>query len=416
VPFPTKTNIREIFISAKFYFYIFPILLVALYIPYYASQPQVDFAVFWTAGQNWNEGRNPYELQNQSNPGHAYLNAPSALFLFSTFARLDLDVAAILFRTISALLGLLLCFIIQRKMAIPVLFTIPVLIFSVPFRVTIGSGQVGLVVSLAFFLLFLLEHKSMKLDFLLKIFLGVVVLSLKPYMFLGYFFFLLFRKSFYQILLTPSVFLFVNFLMSPDFFFIREWLVNIQTAGSFTLSEANNSSILALTNRLTGSFALALFSYLALNIFLIYKLWRIISQTKTAIFYTAILAIELSPYVHHQDYLLPLFGFFVISNQFSGRISKVLSIWLGVGLQFNSFLIQALIESYRTIISWGEKLARYSLFFLTIGGFTAYQWSLGNLERAFALYDTTYQAWVLALIVIQIYATKRAARSDLPPQ
>ena len=137
-----------------------------------------------------------------------------------------------------------------------------------------------------------------------------------------------------------------------------------------------------------------------------------IAQTKIAIFYTTILAIELSPYVHHQDYLLPLFGFFIISIEFGSKVSKVLSIWLGVGLQFNSLVIQALIELYRTIVSWPEKVFGYSLLFLAIGGLIAYQWSLGNLEWAFVLYDATYQLWVLSLIAIQIAVSRKASGSD----
>lgn len=409
---PIRTSLLKRFIQTKFYLFVFPLMLIALYLAYYSSQRQVDFAVFWTAGQNWNEGRNPYELLNQSNPGHPYLNAPSALLLFSILARLDLDDAAIVFRAISASIAILLCFLIQRKMHIPMLFTIPVLIFSVPFRVTIGSGQVGLIVSLSFFLLFLLEYRRTKVELILKIFLGVVVLSLKPYMFLGYMVFLLLKRNFPQLLLTPFVFLLSNALMSPNFFYIREWISNLQSLGSVTLSEANNSSILALTNRLTGSIALALVCYFALNIFLIYKLWVNIAQTKIAIFYTTILAIELSPYVHHQDYLLPLFGFFIISIEFGSKVSKVLSIWSGVGLQLNSLIIQALIELYRTIVSWPEKVFGYSLLFLAIGGLIAYQWSLGNLEWAFVLYDATYQLWVLSLIAIQIAVSRKASGSD----
>ena len=156
-------NLKKILLQNKFQIYIFPFVLIALYLGYYSAQRQVDFAVFWTAGQNWNEKRNPYELLNQSNPGHPYVNAPSALFLFSVLARLDLEVAALVFRAISAALGILLCFVIQRRMHIPVLFTIPVLVFSVPFRVTIGSGQVGLVVCLSFFLLLLLETRGTKI-------------------------------------------------------------------------------------------------------------------------------------------------------------------------------------------------------------------------------------------------------------
>jgi len=411
-----EANLQKILLQTKFRFYIFPLVLIALYLAYYSAQRQVDFAVFWTAGQNWNEKRNPYELLNQSNPGHPYVNAPSALFLFSVLARLDLDVAALLFRAISASLGILLCFVIQRRMQIPVLLTIPVLVFSVPFRVTIGSGQVGLVVCLSFFLLLLLENKRTKIELLQKIFLGVVVLSLKPYMFLGYMVFLILKRSFSQLLLTPFVFLLINSLMSPNFFYIREWISNLQSLGNVTLSEANNSSIIAITNRFTGSTLFALVCYIAINAFLIFKLWMNIHQTKTAIFYTAILAIELSPYVHHQDYLLPLFGFFIISSEFGSKISKILSTWLGVGLQFNSLLIQALIETYRTIFFWREKMVGYSMFFLTLGGLIAHQWSLGNLEMAFALYDATYQFWVLSLIAIQIIISRRARALDLTRQ
>jgi hypothetical protein len=413
---PIKNSLPSRFIQTKFHLFVFPLALMVLYLSYYSSQRQVDFAVFWTAGLNWNEGRNPYELLNQSNPGHPYVNAPSALFLFSILARLDLDAAAIVFRAISASLGILLCFVIQRKMNIPLVFTIPVLIFSVPFRVTIGSGQVGLVVSLSFFLLLLIESKKTIINLVFKIFLGVVVLSLKPYMFLGYMVFLLLKRSFPQLLLTPCVFLLINALMSPNFFYIREWISNLQSLGRVTLSEANNSSIIAITNRLTGSIPVALACYFAFNAFLLYKLYINISQTKTAIFYTTILAVELSPYVHHQDYLLPLFGFFIISNEFGGKISKIVSIWLGVGLQFNSLVIQVSIELYRTIIFWREKMFGYSLLFLAIGGLIAHQWSLGNLDRAFALYDATYQVWVLSLVSIQIITSRRASASDLAPQ
>lgn len=235
-------------------------------------------------------------------------------------------------------------------------------------------------------------------------------------MFLGFMVFLFLKRSFSLLLLTPFVFLLINSLMSPNFFYIREWISNLRSLGSVTLSEANNSSIIAITNRFTGSVVFALVCYIAINSFLIFKLWMNIHQTKIAIFYTTILAIELSPYVHHQDYLLPLFGFFIISSEFGSKVSKTLSIWLGVGLQFNSLQIQALIEAYRTVFFWREKMFGYSMFFLALGGLIAHQWSLGNLETAFALYDATYQFWVLSLIAIQIIISRRARDKDLTRQ
>lgn len=391
---------------------IFPFVLLGIYVLYYSTREQVDFAVFWTAGNNWNTGRNPYELINQSNPGHPYINAPSGLFLFSLFAKFDLELAGVIFRILSVGLGLVLCYLIERKFSIPILLTLPFMIFSVPFRVTVGSGQVGLIVCFSFFLLFIMELKSKGFDFFIKILLGVIVLSLKPYMFIGYFVYLVLKRCYLQLTLTAFTFLLLNILMSPNLFLIREWVLNLRDVGGETFDEANNSSIIALMNRSTGNLALGLLFYAAFNLILIYKLWRNIGSSKYSIFYTAILGIELSPYVHHQDYLLPLFAFLVISSDWSPRMFRILSIWTGVGLQLNSLFIQLIIEFYRNFFYWREKVLPYSVFFLLIGSVSALLWSKGHLEWAFLVYDLNYQIWVFLLVVLQNLSLKSSKNSQ----
>ena len=391
---------------------IFPFVLLGFYVLYYSTREQVDFAVFWTAGNNWNLARNPYEVINQSNPGHPYVNAPSGLFLFSLFARFDLELAGVIFRIISVGLGLVLCYFIERKYSIPVLLTLPFMIFSVPFRVTVGSGQVGLIVCFSFFLLFIMELKSKTFDLLIKILLGVIVLSLKPYMFIGYFVYLLLKRCHLQLILTTLTFLLLNILISPNLFLIREWILNLRDVGGDTFVEANNSSIIALMNRSTGNLALGLLFYAAFNFFLVYKLWRNIGSSKYSIFYTAILGIELSPYIHHQDYLLPLFAFLIVSSDWEPRMLRILSIWTGVGLQLNSFFIQLIIEFYRNFVYWRERTLPYSIIFLLIGSVSAVLWSQGQLDWAFLVYDTNYQIWVFFLVVLQNISFKSSENSQ----
>ncbi|MFM1758246.1 MAG: hypothetical protein RL193_823 [Actinomycetota bacterium] len=387
------------------------IYLITLVI-YYGIQKQVDFAVFWSAGRAFIKGQDPYSLTAQEASGwHMFINAPTSLIFFGVLGLCPLIVASFLFRIVSILTIYLVARISHSSFGIPKHITYSVFLLSVPFRTTIGSGQVGLIVLLAIVKLISLIYQNdlvkNKRNFMIGTVCCFSILSFKPYMFIGIAILLLVIRKINLLLISILSFVFVTICMSLKFNLIKLWLSNVAVVGELTLEEANNSSIIAFVNRISNQQWLAIIFYITINA-LIVCIMLTKSNDFLRISLSLCLSITLSPYIHHQDYLVTIMASLLVCKFYSNSEVRKFESLLGVGLQPNSLVFTFIYEIWRFAkrdkVNYSKIISMIAIF-LTC--FNAICWHVNKLNLAFFVYDGTYIFWVLILTFITLSKSRK---------
>ena len=376
---------------------VFYILFLAIY---YGLQEQVDFRVFWTAGKEWNEGNNPYLRENQGNPSHPLLNAPTSLLLYGILGKFDLQVAAVLYRLLCVGLLLMLTVFVSRKLNMSFYFIFPFIALSTPFRTNLGSGQVSLLAAIAFIYIVLSIYKDQKLNKAAVIFSLFVILSFKAYMFPAAILLLFLRKRIYLVLLGLGTFAFGLVILELRVNIIDSWLENTSRIGAVAINEANNSSIISIVSRLTNNLSFAVIVFLFINTTLFVFLIK--DRNEMSIFSNILLfGLISSIYVHHQDYLLALIALIILLSSKAQTNSKIID-FFHVGLQPNSLFLHIVTFSLRVLQFHKIRPRSYAWYPIIFSGATAFYWYQGNIYTSFLIYDLVYMATVF-LILVKIY-------------
>ena len=370
---------------------------------YYSEQKQIDFAVFWSAGHAAINGKNPYSIAVQEASGwHMFVNSPSSLLFFGLIGLFPLSIASYIFRILSIIAMMMAAKILHETFDVPKYLIYTVFLLSVPFRTTIGSGQVGLFVLLSTVKLtsqFYKQEDTLKIkDLTIAILCCFTILSFKPYMFIGVAIYLFIKKKFLILTYAIAFFIGSTLILSMKYNLLSYWLSNLESVGRVTLLESNNSSIIALSNRVTNQLWLAITIYILVNLFLIIKL--ITNQHNSVqILVMLFLCITLSPYVHHQDYLVIIFNSILIHYLFNITNIRKLDSFVAVGLQPNSLAFTLLYEAWKLIDSNKKNYSMIiSISAIILSLLSAIFWHSNYQLAAFIVYDLTYLFWMLTLI------------------
>lgn len=372
--------------------------IIALAI-YYGLQDQVDFRVFWTAGKEWNEGNNPYLKENQGNPAHPLLNAPTSLLLYGIIGAFDLKTAAVIYRIFCVGLLLILVFFICRKLNMPFYLVLPFIALSTPVRTNLGSGQVSLLATFALIYVVLSVYKDKQLNDIAIVFSLFIILTFKAYMLPAVILLLFLRRKKFLILLGLSAFATVTLILDTRINMIDSWLHNTSKIGAVAINEANNSSIVSIVSRLSNNINLGIIVFLFINVILVYIL---IKSREEILVMPGILILSLvsSIYVHHQDYLLALVALIIWLSHVSQKNSKIID-FFQIGLQPSSMLLHLVTFLLRVLQFNGDRPRNYSWYPLIFSGAAAFFWHKGNLDESFLIYDSIYML-ISFLIIYRI--------------
>ena len=363
---------------------------------YYGLQDQVDFKVFWTAGKEWNDGNNPYLKENQGNPGHPLLNAPTSLLLYGILGAFDLKTAAIIYRMFCVGLLLILAFFICRKLNISFHLVLPFLALSTPFRTNLGSGQVSLLATFALIYIVLSFYENKKFNNVAIVFCLFIILTFKAYMFPAAILLLFLRRKKILILLGLSAFITGTLILENRINMINSWLYNTSKIGAVAIDEANNSSIISIVSRLTNNLYLGIIVFLFVNVILLYIVIR--SREEMLVLPSIlILSVVSSIYIHHQDYILALVALTIWLSYASQRNSRIFD-FFQIGLQPNSLLLHLTTFLLRVIQFNGKKPKNYTWYPLLISGTAAFFWYQGDINISFLIYDSIYM--VISLLIM----------------
>lgn len=372
---------------------------------YYGLQEQVDFKVFWTAGKEWVNGNNPYLQENQGNPSHPLLNAPTSLYLYGLLSFLDLKMASIVYRLICVGLLIVLTLFICRKLNFSFYLLFPFLALSTPFRTNLGSGQVSLLAAASLIYIVLSFYKEQRINKPAIVFSLFIILTFKPYMLPAAVLLLVLKKKMSLVLLGFAAFIFGVGILEIRFRIIQSWLNNTSRIGQVAIDEDNNSSIISIVSRITNYLSIGVFIYLVVNILLLFLILRY--KTSVLILPTLLLtSLVSSIYVHHQDYLLSLVALIILLAILAQTNSKMIDIFQ-VGLQPNSLILHIATFSLRVLQFYKTKPWSFSWYPLILSFVSAVYWYKGNLHASFLIYDLVYMSTVF-LVLIKIYSARKS--------
>ena len=372
------------------------ILVLAIY---YGLQEQVDFRVFWTAGTEWNEGNNPYLKENQGNPSHPLLNAPTSLLFYGILGNFDLQTAAIIYRLLCVTLLLIISIIISRRLLIPFHLVFPFIALSTPFRTNLGSGQVSLLAAISFIYIVLSVYKDQKPNKSAIVFALFVILTFKAYMFPAASVFLILKRKSSLVAFALIAFMAGVVILEIRIEMINTWYANTSKIGEVAIDEANNSSIISIVSRLTNILPLGIISYFFINFSFIFFIIKF--KNRFVIFPSVlILGLVSSIYVHHQDYLLALIALIICLSVTSQKNSKLID-YFQIGLQPNSLLLHLATYLLRILQHHKEKPKLYSWIPILFSMVIAFFWYKGNINLSFLIYDSIYM-FVLFLVFYKI--------------
>jgi hypothetical protein len=350
-----------------------------------------DFLIFYETSERFLSGENVY-FSKDGDIGYA----PTLLyFLLSPLTLLDRQIASNLFIVINYVIILLIIFLLSRFFSMKhLLVVLTVLNASFSVRSVINNGQIGIIVLLMqLFFLIVADKKSTK-DLLLKSAILFLMLSLKPYLILPYFIYLIILRKKEVFIAASYALLFevIYFLINPTST-IFNYLQLIFKRSQGTKKEIDQSSLLSLVNGNKIIFTI----YLILILIFTYRNFPKIEQNRIAALF--ILAPLISIYFHRQDsvFAILIFALLLINrdHHFIGVLILLLfhtgtfNIYFLLQLLFMLFVLMLLIHLRKKVV------------LSVAAGLVAYSFIINFINTNFG-YEAAYQLWTPLVFAFQI--------------
>ena len=350
-----------------------------------------DFLIFYETSERFLSGENVYFSKN-GDIGYA----PTLLyFLLSPLTLLDRQIASNLFIVINYVIILLIILLLSRFLSMKYLLVVlTVLNASFSVRSIINNGQIGVIVLLMqLFFLIVADKKSTK-DLLLKSAILFLMLSLKPYLILPYFIYLIVSRKKEVFIAANYALLFevIYFLINPTST-IFNYLKLIFKRSQGTKKEIDQSSLLSLVNGNKIIFII----YLILILIFTYRNFPKIEQNRIVALF--ILAPLISIYFHRQDSVFAILIFsLLLINRDHHFIGILLLLLFHTGTFNIYFLLQLLVMLFVLMLLIP---LRKKVVFSVAAGLVAYSFIINFINTNFG-YEAAYQLWTPLVFAFQI--------------
>ncbi len=392
-------NIKKVTYS-KIYFVIFYIAIFGIYVFYYGGRDQVDFTAFYRAVNLWTNGLDPYDR----NYPFYFLNAPSTLIFISPLSLFSLETASVLYRLFILMILIKLCLDIKKQLKLDIILILSVLVLSTPVRTTFGSGLGGILILYAFWhLIYPIIRKKYSKFGIRESMLSLIILSFKPYLFLGFFVLFLINRKYQIIGSIITLFLGVNLCLSYKYPLLKNWLENMKFRSSNLTKEEGASSYISIINRLLEFLVDTSDAWVISGAFFVfingYVLTRAVKEkdSEIQIIYCLILTMTAGIYINHRDYIAQSIILLLLFKKYGNFKNFDTLVYLTrCGLLTGSWIFQILASAFEP----KKRPKLFLIILIAIPSFISAYNSQNNFSASALIYDINIQSINIFLLIL----------------
>jgi hypothetical protein len=292
---------------------------------------------------------------------------------------------------------------VARWYKIDYLYVLIILTLTTPYRTVLGNGQVGITVLLILILLLNIDKIQGKIQQNSIWFIGTaIILTIKPYLLIGLFLMLFFKRNLGKLVITMMVYVSVSLLVPYKSSLFLIYINSLLMRGQNSHMDRDNFSITAAFGNFLDLEILGLI--FGLVIVLALSTLFLKRDQNYSHFLVLLIPVVASSYVHSQDLILISIATLLLPKVYEG-ISNLTSIQLGIFVMFcvafsNVGLIVLFFVALILVLLVPNKMIFSSVFLSIIISMGAnYYQRIGELTVAYNLYGIPY---LLVLIYLPV--------------